>query len=188
MSKATAERSIQTRTALATRSWFAVVTAYQTCERQYGRVIAGFGLTIPQFEVLSAIAELGARATPVLIAQRMLVTKGNITGLLKRLSDQGLIRLLANPDDGRSQLCLLTGAASKTLAVAQQASAAFIAEQLAPFSDAELISTEAQMIRMRLHLEQIDTDALVMQAKQTRRQSAPTASTSKGARRASAVK
>jgi MarR family transcriptional regulator, organic hydroperoxide resistance regulator len=173
------------RGALATRSWFAVVMAYQTCERQYGRMLAGFDLTIPQFEVLSAIAELQARATPALIAQRLLVTKGNITGLLKRLTDQGLIRMHANPDDGRSQLCQLSAAAAKTLAVARAASAAFITQQLAPFSDAQLSITETHMTQMRLHLEQIDPDALVQQAKQSvsTSASAPAKSVSKGAHR-----
>lgn len=153
------------RTSLQTRSWFSVVLAYQSCERQYARLLAGFGFTIAQFEVLNAIDELGGRATPALIAQRLLVTKGNVTGLVKRLGDSGLVRVAPNPDDGRSQLCRLGPGVAATLAAARRACAAFIAEQLAPFTDAQLTTTEVQMTRMRQHLEQIDTDRLVARAK-----------------------
>jgi MarR family transcriptional regulator, organic hydroperoxide resistance regulator len=157
------------RASLQTRSWFAVVLAYQTCERQYARLLDGFGFTIAQFDVLSAIEELGDRATPVLIAQRLLVTKGNISGLLKRLAENGLIRLTPNPADGRSQLCRLGAGVAPTLTAAKRASAAFIAEQLSPFSDAQLTATEVQMTRMRQHLESMDTDRLVAQSKGVRR-------------------
>ena len=148
---------------LETRSWFSVVLAYQACERQYARLLAGFGLTIAQFEVLGAIDELGERATPALIAQRLLVTKGNITGLLKRLAEHGLVQLGPNPRDGRSQLCRLASDALPRVQRAREASKAFIACQLAPFSEAQLIATETQMHVMRKHLEQIDTDQLVAQ-------------------------
>lgn len=157
------------RSQLQTRSWFAVVLAYQSCERQYARLLDGFGLSIAQFEVLNAIDELGDRATPALIAQRLLVTKGNVTGLLRRLGESGLVRMAPNPDDGRSMLCRLGPGVAATLAAARRAGAAFIAEQLAPFSDAQLTATEVQMTRMRHHLEQIDTGRLVAATKGARR-------------------
>lgn len=157
---------LASRSRLESRSWFAVVLAYQACERQYARLLAGFDLTIAQFEVLGAIDELGDRATPALIAQRLLVTKGNISALLKRLGDSDLIRTTPNPDDGRSQLCRLGPGVAATLAVARQASAAFISEQLAPFSDSQLTATESQMTRMRQHLEGIDTERLVAKARE----------------------
>ena len=154
------------RTALQTRSWFSVVLAYQTCERQYARLLAGFGYTLAQFEVLNTIDDLGGRATPALIAQRLLVTKGNITGLLKRLTDAGLVQLEPNPEDGRSQLCRLCPGVAETLAAARRAGAAFIAEQLSPFSDAELEAAEQTMTRMRRHLEQLDVERLIASAEE----------------------
>lgn len=153
------------RCSLETRSWFSVVLAYQACERQYARLLAGFGLTIAQFEVLGAIEELADQATPAQIAQRLLVTKGNITGLLKRLAEQGLVHLQPNPRDGRSFLCRLPPDALSRVQQARIASKAFIACQLAPFSDAQLTATEMQMHVMRKHLEQIDTNQLVAQAR-----------------------
>ena len=156
MSKISPERA-----KLQNRSWFAVVMAYQTCMRQYGRMLATFKLSVAQFEVLSAIDELQEAATPATIARRLLVTKGNISGLLRRLGDQDLITLLPNPGDGRSLHCRLSPRAAALVAKAQTAAGAFIHAQLAPFSDAQLADTQTQMTRMRLHLEQIDLKQLV---------------------------
>lgn len=153
------------RAHLQARSWFSVVLAYQACERQYGRLLAGLGFTIAQFEVLNAVDELGDRATPARIAQRLLVTKGNISGLLKRLGGSDLIRVSPNPDDGRSQLCQLGPRVAPRLAAARRASAAFIAQQLSPFSDDQLTTTELQMTQMRQHLEAMDTEQLAATAR-----------------------
>lgn len=162
----TAPLSPAARAHLQARSWFTVVNAYQTCERQYSKLLAGFGLSIAQFEVLNAIDELGERATPAQIAQRLLVTKGNITGLLKRLSEQQLVEVSPNPEDGRSQRCRLASGVTERLAMARRAGAAFIAEQLAPFTDEQLQQTEAQMKRMHEQLRSMDIDRLLARTQQ----------------------
>lgn len=151
---------VDERVRLQTRSWFSVVRAYQACERQYARLLEQFALTIPQFDVLSAIDELGDEATPARIAERLVVTKGNITGLLKRLTDQRLVLMSPNPVDGRSQRCRLGSGVAARLAAARQAAAVFVNQQLAPFSDDELKATEVQMARMCESLERMDVLAI----------------------------
>ncbi len=51
------------RSKLQTRSWFAVVSAYQECHRRYARLLDAFGLTVTQFDVLLAVRRLGPRAS-----------------------------------------------------------------------------------------------------------------------------
>ena len=72
------------RQQLEASSWFAVVRAYQECNRRYAQMLEHFDLTIPQFDVLTAIRRLPA-ATPKQIADELVVTRGNISGLLQRL-------------------------------------------------------------------------------------------------------
>lgn len=153
-------------------SWFSVVRAYQECTRQYSRLLGGFGLTIPQFDVLTAIHQLAGEATPKAIADRLVVTRGNITGLLHRLHEKGLVTTRRNQEDGRSFLCELTGEGRDLLARAQSAAALFIEEQLSPFDDATLERTERLMNQMRSHLETMDPDAIAARAP-TRRQPGP---------------
>jgi MarR family 2-MHQ and catechol resistance regulon transcriptional repressor len=150
-----------TRRKLEASSWLSVVRAYQECQRRYTRLMEAFGLTTPQFDALNAIARLGDDATPKAIASELVVTRGNITGVLHRLEEAGLVETRANEADGRSFICLLTDSGTSLLHDARHAAQAFIREQLAPFSDEELVETESRMHRMQSHLTTIDPDAVV---------------------------
>ena len=77
-------------------AWFAVVRAYQLCTRQYERMLDVFGLTIPQFDVMSVIDQLDHRAMPKDIAEHLVVTRGNITAVLKRLESRSLVETRAH--------------------------------------------------------------------------------------------
>ena len=146
--------------------WFAVVEAYQTCNRRYSAMLKEFDLTIPQYDVLSAIDKLGERAQPKQIADELVVTRGNVTGLLTRLQERRLIRTRQSESDGRSFLCELTHRGETLLGDARAAAALFIAEQLAPFDDASKTEMESTMRRMQAHLESLDPIAIVMRAKE----------------------
>ena len=150
----------RSRRRLEASSWLAVVRAYQECNRRYTQLMKSFDLTIPQFDVLSAVRALGDGATPKAIAAELVVTRGNITGVLHRLEDSGLLATRLNERDGRSFICELTPAGRKLLERARRGAQLFIEAQLAPFDDATLRRTEDHMRRMRAHLESVDPDAV----------------------------
>lgn len=151
------------RRKLQAASWFAVVRTYQECTRRYAQLLRSFDLTIPQFDVMNAIHQLAGQATPKDIADELVVTRGNITGVLQRLQERSLITTRHNELDGRSIVCRLTRPGQALLEQARSAAALFIETQLAPFDDAELRDTEKQMHRMRSHLQTIDPDMIAGQ-------------------------
>ncbi len=65
------------------------------------------GLTIPQMKVLFTAARPGG-ARPGLIAERTRMAPPNVTTVLDRLSDRGLLYRAPDPDDGRATIVLLT--------------------------------------------------------------------------------
>lgn len=145
------------------QSWMAVVVAYQSCTRKYSQMLEEFGLTAPQFDVLLAVDALQAQATPKHIAQRLLVTKGNITGVLSRLEAAGLIERRPHAQDGRSMVCSLSATGQHTLDLARRAAAAFIEQQLAPFDDEAVNRIGQDMRRMTQHLRALDPVAIAQQ-------------------------
>lgn len=147
---------------LAESAWFAVVLAYQACNRKYEQMLGTFGLTLPQFEAVMAIERLGEQALPKHIAEELLVTRGNVTGVLERLRARGLIRLHAHPVDGRARVASLTAEGTRVSAQARAAASRFIEAQLAPFSAEEMVATRQTMVRMRAHLATLDPDALAL--------------------------
>ena len=146
------------------RCWISVVQAYQACDRQYSRMLAQLSLTIPQFDVLNVIAEAQGNATPALLADALMVTRGNITPLLRRLETRGWLTERTHPGDRRSLLLDLTPAGREVLTQARRASASFIDEQLSVFDDNVIDRTLNQMQTMRQHLERMDVDAVLRRA------------------------
>ncbi|HEY2106977.1 MAG TPA: MarR family transcriptional regulator [Candidatus Binataceae bacterium] len=62
-----------------------------------------YDLTLAQMDVLSAIAHAeGASLSCSEIADRTLITKGGITGILDRLEARGLVKRIPSRDDRRS--------------------------------------------------------------------------------------
>lgn len=150
----------ESRRKLERNSWLAVVRAYNECNRRYAQLLACFELTVPQFDALNAISRLGTAAVPKAIADELVVTRGNVTGVLHRLEEAGLIATRANEADGRSFVCVLTPAGSRRLERARSAAALFIREQLHAFSDVDLKRTEKQMLSMQAHLRTLDPNAI----------------------------
>lgn len=146
------------------KAWLAVVSAYQTCADRYDQLLREFGFSTAQFEVLNVIHELGGTAQPKDVAARLLVTKGNITGLIRRLGVAGWVQVLPHPSDGRSLQYRLTPRAERAVASARGAAARFIDEQASPFSARELATIETLMRRMEGHLRGMDVPAIARAA------------------------
>jgi DNA-binding MarR family transcriptional regulator len=153
-------RTKEQRRALESSSWFAVVRAYEECARRYARMLEHFDLTTSQFDALAAIDALRDDALPKSIADRLLVTRPNVTGLLRRLEERALIRMEPHASDGRAWLCRLTPAGRRTLRAARQAAERFVHTQAAPFSSDELQRLEALMRSMQHHLQSMNPDAI----------------------------
>ena len=75
------------------------------------------GLTLPQFDVLATLWH-GEGITQQELAERLLVTKGNVVGLIDRVSLAGWVERRADPEDRRANRLYLTNAGRKLLAKA----------------------------------------------------------------------
>jgi DNA-binding MarR family transcriptional regulator len=141
-------------------SWRSVIKAYQSCDRQFEIMLGECGLTTTQFDALSAIEALGGSAKLSDVAARLLVTKGNVTGLIQRLQAHELVDTESGASDRRVTVCRLTREGKKRLAKAQSAATQFVEYQLSPFSDEECGVVEDVMRRMIRRLESMDARAL----------------------------
>jgi DNA-binding MarR family transcriptional regulator len=88
-------------------AWMRLAKVYQKIQRREAAHLAGYGLTVAQFDVL---AQLGAieGLTQQQLADKLLVTKGNVCGLVDRMSEQGWLERRNDPHDRRSNLLYLT--------------------------------------------------------------------------------
>jgi len=141
-------------------SWRSVIKAYQSCDRQFETLLGECRLTTTQFDALSAIEALGGNAKLSDVAARLLVTKGNVTGLIQRLKAHQLVDIESCAVDRRVTFCRLTREGKRRLTKAQRAATQFVEYQLAPFSDEECAVVDDVMRRMLRQLQSMDPRAL----------------------------
>lgn len=89
------------------RVWFRFVRLHRRASNAIAAELREIGLSIPQFDLLSTLTEQEGLSQQEL-AQRLYVTKGNVSGLLDRMVEAGLVERRAIPDDRRSNALHLT--------------------------------------------------------------------------------
>jgi DNA-binding MarR family transcriptional regulator len=72
------------------------------------RLHAQFGVTLPRFDLMAQLEKAPDGLTLGQLSRRMMVSNGNVTGLVERLSRDGLLERRTNAADGRSVLVALT--------------------------------------------------------------------------------
>lgn len=84
----------------ALKLWIALARCYATYSKALASKVQNYGLTMPQFGTLEALYHLGPLSLGEL-AEKLLVTGGNVTYVMDRLEDQGLVYRYRCPDDRR---------------------------------------------------------------------------------------
>ena len=91
------------------RLWLRLLTCTTLIENEVRRRLRdNFDITLPRFDLLAQLDRAPNGMTLGELSQRMMVSNGNITGLVDRLVEQGLIRRRPLPNDRRVQIVSLT--------------------------------------------------------------------------------
>jgi DNA-binding MarR family transcriptional regulator len=87
------------------RAWLELVRCFTSVERVLMRHFAQeFNSSLPRYDVLTALALTDGGLTMGELAAKLMVTKGNITGVVRRLQDDGLVRKATSKTDRRIQV------------------------------------------------------------------------------------
>ena len=93
-------------------AWIKVGVVYQRTYRILAERLKALELTVAQFDALANLY-VGDGIRQQELAARLLVTKGNVTGLVNRLVEHGWVERRADPEDGRAHRVLLTRSGRK---------------------------------------------------------------------------
>lgn len=130
-----AERDWSDERERALRLWIALARCYSTYSRAVSCKVAEYGLTTPQFGVLEALHHLGPLSLGDL-ADKLLVTGGNVTYVMDRLEEQDLVYRERSPEDRRVIQAKLTDRGRALISGVFPGHAEFI-EELSGRLDAE---------------------------------------------------
>ena len=121
---------------------------YQAFEAHSAAHIRTLGLTPPQFDIVATLGNTAGMSFKEL-GEKTLITKGTLTGVVDRLTEKKLVRRVASPTDGRSQIVQLTVKGEALFAKVFPEHVANLRRAFAPLSAAELEQTRAALSRLR---------------------------------------
>lgn len=91
------------------RLWLRLLACTTTIEQAIrARLRAEFHTSLPRFDVLAILARSDAGLTMGELSRRLMVSNGNVTGLVDRMAKEGLVVRVPHPADRRSSYVALS--------------------------------------------------------------------------------
>ncbi|GJE55670.1 MarR family winged helix-turn-helix transcriptional regulator [Methylobacterium thuringiense] len=132
------------------RLWFRFIRLNRRVTAAVGSELRTLGLSIPQFDVLSTLTEREG-LTQQELAGRLYVTKGNVSGLIDRLVEAGLVERRAIPGDRRSHALYLTAAGSDLAQQGLKVQTAYVGRTLGRLDPGAIAELEQLVLLWREH-------------------------------------
>jgi DNA-binding MarR family transcriptional regulator len=109
------------------RLWLRLLTCTTLIEGEVRRRLRqDFDVTLPRFDLMAQLDKTPDGMTLGELSLRMMVSNGNVTGLVERLAADGLIARKPAPNDRRSQIVRLTAAGRRAFRAMARAHEAWI--------------------------------------------------------------
>ncbi|WP_082365094.1 MarR family winged helix-turn-helix transcriptional regulator [Bosea vaviloviae] len=117
--------------------------------------VRALGLSIPQFDLLSTLTEREGISQNEL-AERLYVTKGNVSGLVDRLVQAGLVERRAIAGDRRSYAMHLTPEGRRLAEEGIKTQRDFVAQTLGKLPEGDLAELDRLVLNWRERVRAID--------------------------------
>jgi len=130
------------------RVWFRFIRLHRRVSSAISAELKALGLSIPQFDLLSTLTEREGLSQQEL-AERLYVTKGNVSGLLDRMVEAGLVERRALPGDRRSNALHLTPKGRRLAEAGIGMQRAYVNRTLGSLAPADLADLERLVLAWR---------------------------------------
>ncbi len=125
-----------------------LVRAFQAFSHYSAEHIRNAGLTPPQFDVISTLGNTEGMPLHKL-AEKTLITKGTLTGVIDRLEHKGLLQRIVPAGNRRSFIAVLTPAGEKLFDEIFPAHIEYLGQRFGRLSETELETTATVLKRLR---------------------------------------
>ena len=136
------------------RVWLRLLACSSLVEGQVRRRLrVEFGITLPRFDVLAQLDAADRASVHGLtmseLSRRLMVTNGNLTGLVERLVHEGLVSRVTSATDRRTQIVRLSAAGRRALHAMTPVHEQWIDDMFAALSPDEHAQLDALLGRLR---------------------------------------
>lgn len=136
----------------ALRLWLRLLTCTQHIERHVRAKLRGrFGTTLPRFDLMSQLERHPEGLRMNALSRRMMVTGGNVTGIVDQLESEGLVERAADAGDRRAFRVRMTRAGERAFAQMAREHEHWIVEILSGLERREHAELFALLAKVKQH-------------------------------------
>ena len=147
------------RRKMALRIWLRLLTSAQLIEQQVrGRFRTEFDTTLPRFDVMAALARNPDGQTMGDISDWLLVSSGNITGIISRLENDGLVTRTRSAGDRRTHLVRLSRKGKEEFGRMSSAHEKWIKNLLSGMTRKEMATLDELLTKVKVSLAEEDAE------------------------------
>ena len=141
------------RRKMALRIWLRLLTSSQLIEKEVRkRFRTEFDTTLPRFDVMAALAREPEGQTMGDVSRWLLVSSGNITGIISRLEEDGLVTRARSAGDRRTHLVKLSCKGKKEFESMSLAHEKWIRNLLSGMTKEEMATLDDLLIKVKISL------------------------------------
>ena len=139
-----------TRSKEALRTWLRLLSCETVIEQQLRSLFrTEFAVTLPQFDVLSELERAGKKMTMSELSKELMVSNGNVTGVIDRLERNALVSRTRAEHDRRIQYIQLTTKGRKQFSKMAKDHERWLDDLLSGMSVNDLTSLQRLLLKMR---------------------------------------
>lgn len=150
-SVAAATAAKPSRTKESIRTWLRLLSCETVIEQRLrSHFRSNFAVTLPQFDVLSELERADSPLTMSKLSDELMVSNGNITGVVDRLEKSKLVKRVRASHDRRIQYIELTGKGRKDFDRMANRHAGWLDELFADLSLDEMNQLQKVLLKLRI--------------------------------------
>lgn len=121
------------------RLWLRALALTNVVEKRVrARLREEFDATLPRFDVMAALHEAPDGMNMGEVSRRLMVSNGNVTGIMAHLEEEGLVHRRAKAGDRRTQIVHLTDAGREAFEAMAEAHSAWISSMFSTLAADEV--------------------------------------------------
>tara|TARA_Y100001970_G_scaffold205491_1_gene250243 strand:+ start:13652 stop:14173 length:522 start_codon:yes stop_codon:yes gene_type:complete len=144
------ESGVQTQDGMELRVWLRLLTCSNLLDAEVRtRLKQTAETTLPRFDILAQLERHDGPMSMGELSKRLMVSNGNVTGLVDRLAGEGMVDRTPSPDDRRVQRVTLTPRGKKSFAEMADNHKLWVADMMSELSAEELTRLYDMLARLK---------------------------------------
>ena len=144
------ESGVQLEDGMELRVWLRLLTCTNLLDNEVRtRLKSTADTTLPRFDILAQLERHDGPMSMGELSKRLMVSNGNVTGLVDRLAGEGMVTRMPSPNDRRVQMVSLTPEGSKSFTKIAEDHRLWIGDMMANLSAEEMNALYGLLARLK---------------------------------------